>query len=63
MSGISEDAEYFVSKNGEEMKVTKDDFIKMGKEKQFMPKLNGKIGFSVSQNGNRVIAKIDERKK
>ena len=63
ISGISEDAEYFVSKNGEEMKVTKDDFIKMGKEKQFMPKMNGKIGFSVSQNGSRVIAKIDERKK
>jgi hypothetical protein len=63
MGGISEDAEYFVSKNGSEMKVSKDDFIKMGVQKHFSPKMSGKKGFSVSHDGNKIIAKIDERKK
>ncbi len=60
---ITEDAEYYVSKNGEEVKVSKSDFIKIGADKKFQPKLNGSSGFSVMKTGDRIVAKIEESKK
>jgi hypothetical protein len=59
---ITEDAEYYISKNGEEIQVTKHDFIKLGADNNFQPKLNGEKGFSIKKSDNKIVAKIDESK-
>ncbi len=62
-SAISEDNEFFVSRNGESIAVTKEDFIKLGADNGFKPKLNSDKGFSITHDGNKVIAKLDEKKR
>lgn len=59
---ITEDAEYYISKDGSEAKVSKSDFIKIGADKNFQPKLNGERGFSVKKTGDKIVANIDESK-
>lgn len=54
--------DYYLSKNNVETKVSKDEFFKIGMEKNFMPKKDNQKGFQIKQDGNRFIALFNENK-
>jgi hypothetical protein len=59
---LNENVDYFISKNNVETKITKDEFIKIGLEKNFTPKKDNTTGFSIKQDGNKFIAQFTENK-
>jgi hypothetical protein len=57
---ITEDVDYYISKNNQETQISKDEFIRIGLEKNFAPKKDNDTGFHIKQDGNKFIAQFTE---